>query len=274
MKDLNKKIDNKKRSSKIWLKGSLFFILVIIIVLYLIWLLYYKTDKVTPVQNVIKENLVEEVLPVNQIENVIEESQTRPACAVIEDILLNNIVADNVTDYEVQFESARIYSILADKGCPENSQFFKGMALRKQTIAEGLQAVYDSSDNTMKSIEYLISDEKICQTIENRVLKNINVKAFFYDDFLNNANTYSVLYQYGCKCNRMAYSRAAVRELAIAMALQPAEHMNKDEIIMVVEVYKRLGVANLAHLVLQRLKARGYDMGFLLELEDIIYGIR
>ena len=68
--------------------------------------------------------------------------------------------------------------------------------------------------------------------------------------------------------------RAAVRELGVAVALMPTDKMNRDEIITVVEICKSLGVAEAAHLMLQRLKARGYDMEFLLEMEDIIHGIR
>lgn len=204
----------------------------------------------------------------------VTESSVRPACAVIEDTLMAGIVDDSSTDVMAQYDASRIYAVLAQYGCAENAKFFTDMSVRKQTIAEGLDAAFSPNSSAMTSIEYLYSDEKICETIENCVMQNIDTNAYAYDDFLHNANTYSVLYEYGCRDNRAAYSRAAIRELAIAMALTPAEHMKPDEIVTVVEVYKRLGVANLAHLVLQRLKARGYDMNFLLSLEDIIHGIR
>jgi len=126
----------------------------------------------------------------------------------------------------------------------------------------------------MTSIEYLYSDERICETIEKRVLKNINTSAYHYSEFLDNANTYAVLYEYGCRGNRAAYMRAALRELGVAVALMPTDKMNRDEIVSVVEICKSLGVAEAAHIMLQRLKARGYDMEFLLEMEDIIHGIR
>lgn len=202
------------------------------------------------------------------------EPSIRPACAVVEDTLLKQIVDDDDVSYAAQEASAHIYSVLAQRGCPENSQLFADMSVRKQAIADGLRAVYEPENNAMRSVEYLYSDERVCKTLEKRVLQNIDTDAYRYQEFLDNANTYSVLYQYGCRGNKAAYSRAAVRELAIAMALQPAEHMTTDEITTVVEVYKRLGVANLAHLVLQRLKARGYDMDFLLSMEDIIHGMR
>ncbi len=198
----------------------------------------------------------------------------RPACAVIEDTLLKSIVSDDEMNWYDQQNSAEIYTVLAQRGCPENAQLFQDLAARKQAIADGLRAVYEDDNSEMTSIEYLYSDEKICETIENRVMKNINTAAYYYGDFLNNAKTYAVLFEYGCRDHRGAYMRAALRELGVAVALMPTDKMNRDEIVTVVEICKSLGVAEAAHLMLQRLKARGYDMDFLLEMEDIIHGIR
>ena len=231
---------------------------------------------VESVSEQINENVVSETNDV-QSENVAQKSESadseiRPACAVVEDILLESIVSDKNTDWTDQEQSAEIYTVLSQRGCPENAQLFKDLAARKQGIADGLRAAYDNSE--MTSIEYLYSDEKICETIENRVMKNINTSAYRYDEFLRNANTYAVLFEYGCKANKAAYMRAALRELGVAVALMPTDKMNRDEIVTVVEICKSLGVAEAAHLMLQRLKARGYDMEFLLEMEDIIHGIR
>ena len=57
------------------------------------------------------------------------------------------------------------------------------------------------------------------------------------------------------------------------MALMPPEHMTKEQIVTIMEVYKRMKNADGAHMVLQRLKARGYDMDFLLSMEEIIHGM-
>ena len=199
----------------------------------------------------------------------------RPACAVIEDTLLKSIVSDDEMNWYDQQNSAEIYAVLAQRGCPENAQLFQDLAARKQAIADGLRMAYGESGNgEMTSIEYLYSDEKICETIENRVMKNINTAAYNYDDFLNNAKTYAVLFEYGCRDHRGAYMRAALRELGVAVALMPTDKMGRDEIMTVVEICKSLGVADAAHLMVQRLKARGYDRDFLLEIEDIIHGIR
>ncbi len=211
---------------------------------------------------------------VASVESEDTDLAVRPACAVIEDTLLKNIVSDDEINWYDQQNSAHIYTVLSQRGCPENAQLFKDLAARKQAIADGLHAVYEDDNSEMTSIEYLYSDEKICETIENRVMKNINTNAYRYDEFLQNANTYAVLFEYGCKANKAAYMRAALRELGVAVALMPTDKMNRDEIVTVVEICKSLGVAEAAHLMLQRLKARGYDMEFLLEMEDIIHGIR
>lgn len=262
------------------------FLVIIVIAGAATWVLYdggIIGGKNTPVvvesvSEQINENVVSETNDV-QSENVTQKSESadseiRPACAVIEDTLLGTIVDDDEVDYRRQDDAAQTYLVLAQYGCPENAQYFTDMAARKQAIADGLAAAWGRNDTTMTSIEYLYSDEKICETIENRVMQNINTDAYSYDDFLHNANTYAVLYEYGCKSNKAAYMRAAVRELGVAVALMPTDKMNRDEIVTVVEICKSLGVAEAAHLMLQRLKARGYGMEFLLEMEDIIHGIR
>ena len=232
------------------------------------------------ISETVSENLVQESTgdvktePVAQTEND-SDAAIRPACAVVEDTLTAGITVDDDPDWGHQEYSAHIYTVLSQRGCPENAQLFKDLATRKQAIADGLRMAYAESGNgEMTSIEYLYSDEKICETIENRVMKNINTAAYNYKEFLNNAKTYAVLFEYGCRDHRGAYMRAALRELGVAVALMPTDKMGRDEIMTVVEICKSLGVADAAHLMVQRLKARGYDRDFLLEIEDIIHGIR
>lgn len=218
---------------------------------------------------------VEEV-SVNEAEVQLAGQQPdfQPACKVVEELLLKRIVADDVDDYRAQYYSANIYKLLSERGCPDNSKYFEDMAMRKRRIADVLKESYNFDTDNMKDVKYLYSEEKVCQTIENRVLKNINTKANSYDEFLENANTYAALYQYGCCDNKAAYMRAALRELGVAVALMPTDKMTRGEILTVVEICKSLGVADVAHLMVQRLKARGYDMEFLQQMEDIIHSIR
>ena len=230
------------------------------------------TEQVVEVQNIAQ---TEPIIDTSVIqEQKIESFELQPACAVVENLLLKNVAPDNSDDYIWQADSVKIYSVLEKYGCPENATFFKDMAARKQVIANGLEAAYILNTGDKSSVEYLYSDEKICQTIENRVMQNINPNAYNYSEFLDNARTYAVLYEYGCEKDKPAYMRASLRELGVAVALMPTDKMTRNEIISVVEICKSLGVAEAAHLMVQRLKARGYDMEFLLEMEDIIHGIR
>jgi|GEM_PF-4648207 hypothetical protein len=263
----------KKRRGRVWLW---LFIVILVICGAATWVLY--DGGIIGKRGAQNGGFVADAVVAAPVDTVASDADTentiRPACAVVEDALLKQIVDDNVPDAVVQADSAHIYTVLAQYGCAENAQFFTDMAVRKQTIAQGLEAAYGYESNAMTSIEYLYSDERICETIEKRVLENINTSAYHYSEFLDNANTYAVLYEYGCRGNRAAYMRAALRELGVAVALMPTDKMNRDEIVTVVEICKSLGVAEAAHIMLQRLKARGYDMEFLLEMEDIIHGIR
>ena len=265
-------VDKVKHTRRV----RLWFVLVILVLCgAAAWVLYdggIIGGKNVPAVESVSEQINENVVPESDAVKS-DSAEIRPACAVIEDTLLTYITDDRDSEWQRQANSAEIYTVLSQRGCPENAQLFKDLAARKQAIADGLRA-YWGDNSGMTSIEYLYSDEKICETIENRVMKNINTSAYRYDEFLRNANTYAVLFEYGCKANKAAYMRAALRELGVAVALMPTDKMNRDEIVTVVEICKSLGVAEAAHLMLQRLKARGYDMEFLLEMEDIIHGIR
>lgn len=270
----------KVHKSHIW---RWFLLLLIILAVAGTWFLY---DKGRINFNWLKkyfasEQVVEQVVDVQpsvqenkNVELETKDIEIKPACEVVEEILLQDVAEDTYPSVDVQLYSAHIYEVLSERGCPENSTFFKDMAMRKQMIAEGLEAAYSEGSFEKTSAEYLYSDKNICQTIEKRVLQNINPNAYSYEEFLENARTYSVLYEYGCCDKKAAYIRAAVRELGVAVALMPTDKMSRDEIVTVVEICKSLGVADAAHLMLQRLKARGYDKDFLLEMENIIHSIR
>lgn len=264
--------EHKKRAHRhrVWLW---LFIVILIIAGAVVWVLH-DGGVINLHRTVITEQIIETSDEPQSVKNTDAEEELKPACKVVEELLLSYIVPDTDYSFYNQYDASKTYTVLAKYGCPENATFFTDMAARKQAIAEGLEAVQRSNNNEMTSTEYLYSDEKICQTIETRVIQNINPNAYTYSEFLQNANTYSVLYEYGCKENKVAYMRAAVRELGVAVALMPTDKMQRDEIVTVVEICKSLGVAEAAHLMLQRLKARGYDMEFLLEMENIIHGIR
>ena len=272
--EVNKEKETHKRHGWLWV------LIIILLAGGVVWLLqkrgiidFGNIKQYFTKEEVVTENIAEQQ-PVETASSETEQVEIRPACAIVEDLLLQYVCSETEPRVELQYEAVHIYDVLSQRGCPENAQLFSDLAMRRKTIAEGLEAVYGTEGHVMTSADYLYSDEKICETIENRVMRNINTQAYTYSDFLENAKTYATLYEYGCCDNKAAYMRAAVRELGVAVALMPTDKMNRDEIITVVEICKSLGVADVAHLMLQRLKARGYDIEFLLEMEDIIHSIR
>ena len=59
---------------------------------------------------------------VASVESEDTDLAVRPACAVIEDTLLKNIVSDDEINWYDQQNSAHIYTVLSQRGCPENAQ--------------------------------------------------------------------------------------------------------------------------------------------------------
>ena len=279
MKKEKREVNTKKETRK--RHGWLWFFIILLLAGGIVWLLqergvidFGSIKQYFAKEEVITESVAEQQ-PVETATAETEQVEIRPACAIVEDLLLHYVCSETEPAAERQYEAVHLYEVLAQRGCPENAQLFSDLAMRRKTIADGLvAAAYGFEDDAMTSADYLYSDEKICETIENRVMRNINTSAYHYSDFLENAKTYATLYEYGCCDNKAAYMRAAVRELGVAVALMPTDKMDRDEIITVVEICKSLRVADAAHLMLQRLKARGYDREFLLEMENIIHSIR
>ena len=278
MKKERREVNTKKETRK--RHGWLWFFIILLLAGGIVWLLQERgvIDFGSIKQYFAKEEVITESVAEQPVETATAETEQveiRPACAIVEDLLLQYVCSETEPAAERQYAAVHLYEVLAQRGCPENAQLFSDLAMRRKTIADGLvAAAYGFEDDAMTSADYLYSDEKICETIENRVMRNINTQAYTYNDFLENAKTYATLYEYGCRDNKAAYMRAAVRELGVAVALMPTDKMDRDEIITVVEICKSLRVADAAHLMLQRLKARGYDTEFLLEMENIIHSIR
>lgn len=62
----------------------------------------------------------------------------KPACQVVEDILTQKLYPEYATAAAAHFENADIYVTLVERGCPENSEQFKNLALRDIEIATAL----------------------------------------------------------------------------------------------------------------------------------------
>ena len=74
----------------------------------------------------------------NTIKETFEETVAERPCQVIES-QLNDRLYDMYTDSEGHSFNAKIYSQMAEDGCPENSKKYKQMALDELQIAEGIR---------------------------------------------------------------------------------------------------------------------------------------
>ncbi len=111
-----------------------------------------------------------------------------------------------------------------------------------------------------------------CQRIEELLMRRLQPEDSM-DPYahLHNADTYSSLSERGCVENAEQYSQMALREIEIAMALQPVDEFGMDDTEMVIDVYKKLDMQAAAHEFLgkvQRLTDPAID--FILEMERII----
>lgn len=79
--------------------------------------------------------IIERVAPV-VVENHPEIVST---CTRIEQLLERRLQPEDSTDYLAHLHNADTYSTLADRGCMENADMYKTLALRELEIAEALQ---------------------------------------------------------------------------------------------------------------------------------------
>ncbi len=81
--------------------------------------------------------IIDEALPVIKTDKK-SEPEMLSTCAQIEKLLEQRLVPENVDEYEYYIQNADIYSTLAVRGCKENSQKYKALALRSLDIANAL----------------------------------------------------------------------------------------------------------------------------------------
>ncbi|MDE6570647.1 MAG: hypothetical protein K2L95_00295 [Alphaproteobacteria bacterium] len=82
----------------------------------------------------------------------------KPTCTVIEELIFSRIVSENDDRPWVHLTNADNYAILAERGCPENAEHYKNMALREIEIASALQSDHDMADETQT--EFVIDTYK------------------------------------------------------------------------------------------------------------------
>ncbi len=88
---------------------------------------------------------------------------------------------------------------------------------------------------------------------------------------ISNAETYARLVETGCAENADKYRALALREIQIAMALDPVDEMDEDQIEDVIDVYKKIQMQAAAQQMIDKLqKISEPTIDFILKLEKIL----
>lgn len=95
---------------------------------------------------------VETPSPSVVVTHVNPEPELMPTCMRIEELLKARLAPEDTLIVDYHLYNADTYSVLADAGCPENSEFYKSMALREIEIATALQPVEDMGTNETEII--------------------------------------------------------------------------------------------------------------------------
>lgn len=195
----------------------------------------------------------------NNINNSeISMDKTAPACEVVENMLLNNVYPDGVTNWDDLNHNVDVYTKLVQYGCPENSEKYAQMIIREKQIVAALK------DETLQV-------KRDCQKIENLLeqqIRGLNSPDSY--SHIDNAKIYANLSERGCSENHQKYVELARQELEIARALQD-DNLSESDTIEVVETYKRIQMQNAAQEILDKAKKlTNPAIDFIIELEKII----
>lgn len=75
------------------------------------------------------------------------EPKIMSTCSRIEQLLKQRLISEDDIHYESHLRNADTYSTLAERGCEENSDMYKALALREIEIATALQPEEDMTEN-------------------------------------------------------------------------------------------------------------------------------
>ncbi len=74
---------------------------------------------------------------------VVADADLKPTCTVIEELISNRIYPEDSPEAGSHLLNADTYTVLVERGCPENVEHYKTMALREIEIATALQSDVD-----------------------------------------------------------------------------------------------------------------------------------
>jgi hypothetical protein len=131
---------------------------------------------------------------------------------------------------------------------------------------------------TKEALEPVQKQEKLpaknCEAIERVLLQRVyepDNNELGYNARINNATWYSRIADRGCVENKEKYKALAFRELEIARALQDDRFYNDNEVIEIVETYKKIDMKREAEKVFEKAKKlTDPAIDFIIQVERII----
>lgn len=177
----------------------------------------------------------------------------RPVCAVIEEMMHGWLYPESSINMDDHNQNIKTYSILLEKGCPENADIYREGIEREQAILSALQTV--PNDTTCVEIETL--------------LMPYNQRMQSAYDYIERAQRYTRLSEVGCPENTQKYREMAAHDLEIARAIN--DDMETSTAEEIIETYKRLNMQAAATDFLNKIKKlTNPAIDFIIEMEKII----
>ncbi len=103
-------------------------------------------DRVVEAQKLYDEGCSHYVPEAVQADNA-STNAPKPACAVVEEVLLAQPISDDSRVPEEHLYNANLYLQLMENGCPENQEKYKQLAARSLEIATSLQQEWNYEDD-------------------------------------------------------------------------------------------------------------------------------
>ena len=187
-----------------------------------------------------------------------QKIESKDTCAVIEEIQMNYLIDETVSDVRAHENNIRVYETLFQHGCPENKQKYRDLISREMQILDSLNGTVDY--------------DSVCEELEASLLERMPAGGVDASagDRINRAKIYANLSERGCEENKQKYVDLAAQELEIARALRD-DNFSQSDTIEVVETYKRLEMQAAAQEVFDMAKKlTNPAIDFIIEVEKII----
>ena len=190
-------------------------------------------------------------------------------CGAIEELLKQELYEEDSMNTYNHYDNARIYEKLSKRGCENNRENYKKLALREREIADAL-----NEENDFVIAEADTEKKSTCEEIEDLLNANLNKyrDMGYAQDRVKRAQIYANLSERGCVENSDKYKELAKQELEIARALidDDIDH-NEREATEMVETYKRLQMqAEATKMIEKAKKLTNPAIDFIIQLERII----